>query len=320
MSKYPHSAGQRAARRSLVPYRPVMTKFQRWTLGVLLVALPGCAAATPTGGQSTATIQRPAGSGGAVTVTPVPTARQPITMLTPAAAPDPTSVAADLQTAESGIRSPATRIIFMSYLARLQQDAYRQLVAHSDWVPAVLAQVTPDIRQVIQANLTADLEIRALNGNAHGLPHWRIVDPPPADQLLNYYREAQRQFGVQWEYLAAIHLIETRMSRVQGTSVAGAQGPMQFMPATWAAYGRGSINDPHDAILAAARYLHANGAPSDMGNAIYHYNPSWRYVRAVMLYAQQMIVSERAFIGYYYWQVYVSTGNGDVLLPTGYSG
>ena len=191
MSKYPHSAGQRAARRSLVPYRPVMTKFQRWTLGVLLVALPGCAAATPTGGQSTATIQRPAGSGGAVTVTPVPTARQPITMLTPAAAPDPTSVAADLQTAESGIRSPATRIIFMSYLARLQQDAYRQLVAHSDWVPAVLAQVTPDIRQVIQANLTADLEIRALNGNAHGLPHWRIVDPPPADQLLNYYRDGR---------------------------------------------------------------------------------------------------------------------------------
>jgi membrane-bound lytic murein transglycosylase B len=241
-------------------------------------------------------------------------------MLTPAAAPDPTSVAADLETAESGIRSPATRIIFMPYLARLQQDAYRQLVAHPDWVPAVLAQVTPNIRQVIQANLTADLEIRALNGNMGGLPHWRIVDPPPADQLLTYYREAQRQFGVSWEYLAAIHLIETRMSRVQGTSVAGAQGPMQFMPATWAAYGRGNINDPHDSILAAARYLHANGAPGNMANAIYHYNPSWRYVRAVTLYAQQMIANERAFMGYYYWQVYVPTTRGDVLLPTGYSG
>lgn len=222
--------------------------------------------------------------------------------------------------AESGIRSPATRIVFLPSLARRQQDAYGQLVAHPDWLPAVLAQVAPDTRQVIQANLTADLQIRALNGNAGSLPHWRIVDPPPADQLLEYYREAQGQFGISWEYLAAIHLIETRMSRIQGTSVAGAQGPMQFMPATWATYGRGNINDPHDAILAAARYLHANGGPGNMNNAIYHYNPSWRYVRAVMLYAQQMISNERAFMGYYYWQVYVPTSNGDVLLPPGYSG
>ncbi len=296
-----------------------MTALQKWTLGVLLVAMPGCATASRADERSTATVQRSVGPSGPAATAPVPSVPSGIAAAT-APAPDPASVAADLQTAESGIRSPATRIVFLPSLARRQQDAYRQLVAHPDWLPAVLAQVAPDTRQVIQANLAADLEIRALNGNLRALPHWRIVEPPPADQLLDYYREAQAQFGVSWEYLAAIHLIETRMSRVQGTSTAGALGPMQFMPATWAAYGRGNINDPHDAILAAARYLHANGAPGDMGNAIYHYNPSWRYVRAVKLYAQQMLANERAFMGYYYWQVYVPTTNGDVLLPEGYSG
>ncbi len=34
-----------------------------------------------------------------------------------------------------------------------------------------------------------------------------------------------------WYYLAAINLIETRMGRIDGLSTAGAQGPMQFLPA-----------------------------------------------------------------------------------------
>ena len=45
------------------------------------------------------------------------------------------------------------------------------------------------------------------------------------------------EFGIDWTYLASIHLVETRMGRIRGTSVAGAQGPMQFIPATWASYG-----------------------------------------------------------------------------------
>jgi hypothetical protein len=40
---------------------------------------------------------------------------------------------------------------------------------------------------------------------------------------------------------------------------AGAQGPMQFMPATWAIYGHGSIHRPRNAILAAGRFLAARG-------------------------------------------------------------
>ena len=56
---------------------------------------------------------------------------------------------------------------------------------------------------------------------------------------------------------------------------------MQFMPATWRAYGLGGdIDDPRDAILAAANYLHASGAPQDVDRALYAYNHSRAYVRA----------------------------------------
>jgi len=93
---------------------------------------------------------------------------------------------------------------------------------------------------------------------------------------------------------------------------------MQFMPATWAAYGEGDINDYRDAIRAAARYLRASGAPADMVTALYRYNPSARYVRAVMAYAELMRVDPNAYRGYYHWQVYYLTRDGDVRLPVGY--
>ncbi|HEX2258206.1 MAG TPA: lytic transglycosylase domain-containing protein, partial [Actinomycetota bacterium] len=133
-----------------------------------------------------------------------------------------------------------------------------------------------------------------------------------------YYAEAERQFGIPWAYLAAIHLVESRMGRIRGTSTAGAQGPMQFIPGTWARYGRGDINNPQDAILAAARYLRASGAPGNMPAALYAYNRSQRYVRGITLYAQRMLENERAYLGYYHWQVFVRTTTGDVPLEVGY--
>jgi len=82
---------------------------------------------------------------------------------------------------------------------------------------------------------------------------------------------------------------------------------MQFIPATWAAYGLGGdVGDPRDAILGAANYLHANGAPGDETRALHHYNPSTAYVRAISAYARRIRADWRRFYAYYAWAVYVS--------------
>jgi Transglycosylase SLT domain len=224
-------------------------------------------------------------------------------------------LAAQLTTAETAIRDPTTPAWRLPALGRTQQQAYRALVRHPRLVPEVLAQLPPRLRRVVRANVLAGSELRKLNGPARRLPRWRIVAPAPAGQLLVAYRAAQAKLAVPWEYLAAIHLVETRMGRIRGTSSAGAQGPMQFLPSTWRRYGRGGdIQATGDAILAAARLLRANGAPADMAAALYAYNPSRRYVRAVSAYASQLRANRRAFLGYYHWQVFY----GDTLLPEGY--
>ena len=74
------------------------------------------------------------------------------------------------------------------------------------------------------------------------LPAWRIIQPEPAANLLNYYRKAEAATGIEWEVLAAVNLVETGMGRIDGTSVANAQGPMQFLPTTWAEPGIGAGN------------------------------------------------------------------------------
>lgn len=242
----------------------------------------------------------------------------------PAVAPTPddplAGLAQSLAVVELRIRSYRTRYTQLPALAQSQQAIYQQLVLHPGWVSRVVGLLPQGLQPVVQANVTAISQIRTLNGVRSALPRWRIVQPPDPDVLLAYYKEVEAQYGIGWQYLAAIHLIETSMSRIQGTSSAGALGPMQFMPGTWAIYGRGDVNNPHDAIMAAGRYLRAAGAPQNMPRAIYSYNNSWLYVNAVLSYARVMQADPRAFFGYYFWQVYVLTRSGDVLLPEGFSG
>jgi membrane-bound lytic murein transglycosylase B len=123
---------------------------------------------------------------------------------------------------------------------------------------------------------------------------------PEASKLLSWYQEAQARFGIRWTVLAAINFVESAFCRVKNESGTGAQGPMQFMPATWKAYGMGgNVRDAHDSILGAANYLAANGGVTDTRTALRAYNPSSLYVDAVLHYAHRMAHVPAAFYEYY---------------------
>jgi soluble lytic murein transglycosylase-like protein len=206
--------------------------------------------------------------------------------------------------------------------AHRQQAAYRALGSHPEWDAIARPRIPPSLLNVYDRNVDARRQLTSMvdSESKDTLPAWRIVSPAPADELLGYYRETEAATGVGWNYLAAINLIETGLGRIAGVSSAGAQGPMQFLPGTFAEYGRGGdILSPHDSIMAAGRYLAANGFADDHDHALFRYNNWDRYVQAVDDYAAVLATDPAAFAGYYRWDIYYHTTAGDVLLPIGYA-
>jgi cell wall-associated NlpC family hydrolase len=107
----------------------------------------------------------------------------------------------------------------------------------------------------------------------------------PANYLADF-KAAGTRYGIPWTVLAAIGQVESGFGANDGPSSAGALGPMQFEPSTWALYGDGgNIMNPADAIPAAARLLIANGAPGNLQQAIFAYNHSESYVQLVLSWA-----------------------------------
>jgi hypothetical protein len=102
--------------------------------------------------------------------------------------------------------------------------------------------------------------------------------------------------GLPWTVLAAIGQIESGDRSNPGVSSAGALGPMQFLPSTWARWGtvafgeKGppNIMDPYDAVPSAARYLCAAGGatPAGLPKAIFAYNHADWYVAEVLALAK----------------------------------
>jgi hypothetical protein len=238
----------------------------------------------------------------------------------PAPAASPGELAQQIVVAERGLHDASRNGAQLAELGHLQEVAYRKLSIQPAWDAAVLAALPSDLVATVNANMRARrafFEIKS--GYADTVPAWEIVNPAPAESLLAFYKEAERATGIGWQYLAAINFIETGFGRIRGLSTAGAQGPMQFIPSTWneAGIGKGDINDPHDAIQAAARYLVRRGGPADMRKALFGYNNHNAYVDGVTAYADMMKSDERAFIGFYNWEIYFSTADGDLWFPAG---
>jgi hypothetical protein len=238
----------------------------------------------------------------------------------PRLALDPAQLADNLVADERALRDPASTEAVLVDAARRQQMAYRTLARNPEWEAIARPRIPAPLLGIYDYNIDARHQLNGLLGGHSNdtLPAWRIDAPAPANELLDYYREAESATGVGWNYLAAINQIETTFGRVVGLSAAGAHGPMQFMPSTFAAYGGGDIFSPHDSIIAAGRYLAANGFSQDPDHALFRYNNSDLYVRAVKDYAAVLASDPSAFAGYYRWDVYYRTTAGDVLLPIGY--
>jgi hypothetical protein len=122
--------------------------------------------------------------------------------------------------------------------------------------------------------------------------------------LLPIYQAAGIEYGVRWEVLAAINEIETDYGRNLNVSSAGAQGWMQFMPSTWKIYGTDANRDgdrdpynPVDAIFAAAKYLKAAGAETDLRRAIFAYNHADWYVADVLERAEAIAAMPTSMVG-----------------------
>lgn len=128
--------------------------------------------------------------------------------------------------------------------------------------------------------------------------------PPAPSHISNYlqlFQAAAARFcpSLSWTVLAAIGQIESADGRNVGPSSAGALGPMQFLPSTWAQWGIDGfgppgppdVMNPFDAVPSAARMLCAEGASAGtqagLRQAIFDYNHADWYVNEVLALSAQ---------------------------------
>jgi hypothetical protein len=285
---------------------------------VLRTATPFRAAPEPSASLSTGPLATTA------VATPTPSAwlPDPETPIPPAAGPLASLLTRTTRALNSSIRAwrakpgvlhPPPRAVVLQAL--LHQRIYRVLGRDPALAAQVIAALPADLRPAALSTCAALSRLFAQVQPVPSAAPFRTGPPEPPGALLRYYQEAEQRFGVDWELLAAVNFIESKFGRSRSTSTAGAQGPMQFIPSTWEAYGLGGdVDDPHDAILGAANYLHASGAPGDDRRALFAYNQSDNYVEAVLQYAEAMRRDPTQFLVYYSWQVFVVTTAGDVRL------
>ncbi|WP_369068987.1 lytic transglycosylase domain-containing protein [Kineococcus terrestris] len=203
---------------------------------------------------------------------------------------------ADALAAVAGLRDVAEESVRMAdALARAQQQ-----VAALDEEAGRLQAAEDAARELERARAAAaELAARASAGAA--AVHAR---PAPADWGALYAAGAATCPGMRTALLTAVGQVESGHGRNNGPSSAGAQGPMQFMPATFAAYGVDGDGDgvvdvwsPADAVRSAANYLCANGGGQGREGerrALYRYNRAGWYVDMVQRLADELDATSAA--------------------------
>jgi membrane-bound lytic murein transglycosylase B len=254
-----------------------------------------------------------AGSGSAVAVAPPPNAplpREPVGIAR-ALARTRLEARAEIRDWTSNARTRRrgpSRPLTLEVL--YEQRIERRLAARPRLGRGVIERLPASVAAAVRDEVTAQRELARL-ARPIPLASVRVGRPLPAHVLLRYYREAERRFHVRWQVLAAVNFVESAFGKLRSRSAAGAQGPMQFLPSSWRVYGLGGdVHDPHDAILGAANYLRAAGAPRSYRRALFAYNPSRLYVDAVLRYARQIGRDRGAYFDYYCRQVFVRTPAG----------
>jgi soluble lytic murein transglycosylase-like protein len=214
----------------------------------------------------------------------------------PTPPPPPAELAAQLVRADGELRQRVT-----AQAADAEQLVELRLSRDPGLFRAVVRLLPPRLARDVTDDVVArrDLARLAELGAHKPGPPIRLGPAVSVSRLRAIYGEAQRRSGVAWQVLAAVNYVESDFGRFREASNAGAQGPMQFMPSTWAEYGQGDVRDPRAAILAAARFLHAAGAPTDERTALLRYNPSALYVDAVERYAARIRRDPAALLVFY---------------------
>ena len=169
--------------------------------------------------------------------------------------------------------------------------------------PAVrLPKLTREVSRILGAGgRTIDLagELPASAGSVAAGPADSYAGGQP-DSYIQLFQASAKDYcpGLSWTVLAAIGQIESADGTNEGPSSAGALGPMQFLPSTWAVWGidafgqtgTPNVMNPYDAVASAARLLCADGAAAggqSLATAIFDYNHAQWYVREVLALAAE---------------------------------